>query len=304
MEQKTSMITLKEASEKTGISRQTITNWIDGGVIPGIRTGNSVWVSSASVDEMCRNDFPMLNGEMELLKARIDEKRMDLTALEDRTEEALRKCASILQGCSESAVRRELSRLFAHMAGKMLDDREKKILSMFMEGQPVSEISEQYSLTRTRIMQIVARSLRKISGAETLIDENDRLSEENKELMKQNSMLKSAYGIVRKKLGELNASPKTEDGHDSKIIAALDTPCSELRNVISVRALNTLMNIGGPSFTIGDLLDGFSVSDLMKCNHCGRKTVNEIVEYVESRGLSFGMDVKAARMVVADRVAT
>ena len=57
---------------------------------------------------------------------------------------------------------------------------------------------------------------------------------------------------------------------------------------LSVRALNCLK--AAEVDTLGDLVT-FSKSDLMKFRNLGKKSLTELEELVESKNLSFGMDI-------------
>ena len=35
------LMTIRDAEQKTGMSRQTLTNWLDSGLLPGMRTSRS-----------------------------------------------------------------------------------------------------------------------------------------------------------------------------------------------------------------------------------------------------------------------
>jgi len=57
---------------------------------------------------------------------------------------------------------------------------------------------------------------------------------------------------------------------------------------LSVRALNCLK--AAEVDTLGDLVT-FTKSDLMKFRNFGKKSLTELDELVETKGLTFGMDI-------------
>jgi DNA-directed RNA polymerase subunit alpha len=62
---------------------------------------------------------------------------------------------------------------------------------------------------------------------------------------------------------------------------------------LSVRALNCLK--AAEVDTLGDLVT-FSKSDLMKFRNFGKKSLTELEELVESKNLSFGMDISKYKL--------
>ncbi len=62
---------------------------------------------------------------------------------------------------------------------------------------------------------------------------------------------------------------------------------------LSVRALNCLK--AAEVETLGELV-GYTKQDLMKFRNFGKKSLTELDELVESKGLSFGMDLSKFKL--------
>ena len=62
------LMTIRDAEQKTGMSRQTLTNWLDSGLLPGMRTSRSIWVSSEAIDKLAHSTVNIGNIQKEVEK--------------------------------------------------------------------------------------------------------------------------------------------------------------------------------------------------------------------------------------------
>jgi len=81
------------------------------------------------------------------------------------------------------------------------------------------------------------------------------------------------------------------DDDDLQIRQVLKLKLTDLR--LSVRALNCLKT--AEVETIGDLVP-FSKNELLKFRNFGKKSMNELEEFLHSKGLDFGMDVRSYKL--------
>ena len=62
------LMTIRDAEQKTGMSRQTLTNWLDSGLLPGMRTSRSIWVSTEAIDKLAHSTVNIGNIQKEVEK--------------------------------------------------------------------------------------------------------------------------------------------------------------------------------------------------------------------------------------------
>lgn len=163
-----------------------------------------------------------------------------------------------------------------------LTERERTCLVYYYRDElTLDNIAYIYSVTKERIRQIVAKALRKLrnpkrfryisKGLTSLELENELRKEEMKKrhlkaLIKQNCKLEEEAKL---KLGDF----------DTEKLDVLDMTLNDMN--FSVRTYNCLKrdNIS----TLRDILD-HSPEELMKVRNLGRKSLNEIIDYVHSLG--------------------
>jgi DNA-directed RNA polymerase subunit alpha len=84
---------------------------------------------------------------------------------------------------------------------------------------------------------------------------------------------------------------------DFEIYKALQTKTDDI--YFSKRTTNVLAYMDVK--TLADLVQ-YKKTDLLRVRNCGRKTVREIDDYLDSVGLSFGMNVERYRNVYLDKI--
>ena len=152
--------------------------------------------------------------------------------------------------------------------------REKKIMQAFFNGDRISDIADNFELSRERVRQIVIKAIRKFNYAiEELVDlkmENNSLKEEIKNVKMQFIMQE----------GE-KEEEQPEDVPPSLFSIRL-VNCN-----LPVRVLNVTK--AADIDTIGDLVQ-YSKLDMIKFRNFGKKSLMQLDEFIHEMGLEWGMD--------------
>ena len=171
--------------------------------------------------------------------------------------------------------------------------RDKGIIrSIVVDGETYGHAAEKYKLSNARIGQIVQRGLRRtkreLMAFEKIKEENRALEKANVILKTDNKKLREIIAkmktiLDRKEITEMS-SGKKEEIKNNIIIGALLTPINELD--LPVRTLNCLR--AGEIETLRDLVR-FNKNDVLKFRNFGKKSMIEVENLLESKGLHFEM---------------
>ena len=299
------LIQIAEAAERLGVSRQTLANWGKNGTLK-IRTmgktGNSLWVDADTIDALgdtmqdIENTRKRLQQEQELIRA------------DYQKESQLRKDIErelFMAGNFGTAVYcKEFYMSIPIMLNELgvINHRESQVIRAIINGNDLGRIADDYGLTRTRISQIFYKGCRKARELLTIKEQIDELRKLKDEMaqMKQEMKLMSqdlkVQQIAEQKLLEMEEAErikyiKETDG----MLKLLNTRLADCD--LSVRAWNCLKQ--ADIETIGDLAKLTKV-DLLKFRNFGKKSLGELDDFLDSKGLTFGTDVE---QVFRDRIA-
>ena len=294
------LIQTTEAARRLGVSRQTIVNWAERGVLKIKNIGKTYFVDEdviAGISDFGQ-DVENARAALERLKSEYAEETRELERLRmalqiDRKELTDRIRYKNL--CAEGSIR---SRFFETVINIMqicsiLNAREAAILTDSLKGLSLEDISDKFGITPARIYQIVEKAIRKsgeLTGIIGLIDSRRKDKEDNEALKATVRHLKEKLQKYEK--AERLAAEKALEERKREI-AANDGLCSLLSMKItdcnlSVRSLNCLK--GQEIETIGDLCKE-NKSDILKIKHLGWRSLTELNDLLDSLGLDWGMDV-------------
>lgn len=290
------LIQVAEAAKRLGVSRQTLENWGKNGTLK-IRTigkpVNSHWVDADTIEALSdtiqdvERSRKLLQEEQELIRA------------DYRKESQLRKDIErelFMAGKFRTAV---LCKDFYMSIPIMLNEicllnrREAQIMCDIINGKDVGWIAQDYGLTRSRIMQIFHKGCQKARELSTIKEQLDELHK----LRNEAELMKTELKIMYDKLKGTHITEQKMQEMDKeeciKYIKATDEMLKTLSTHLvdcnlSIRAQNCLKSAGLK--TIGDLIK-FTRGDLLKFRNFGRKTLNELEDFLESIGLTFATDV-------------
>ena len=263
------LISRQEAAGLLDCTTQTVTNWVNKGVIKGHVVGNNLMIDRDSIEQYFDSLKDLSNMERNLadMKAELQEIAKDLRATLDEA----RGCHLTSQ-TARNIFRNNQLTLISISKG-ILTEREQRILSEIIKGVSLEEIANVYGLTQERVMQIAVRAantLSKIDELKLIHNENNTLKEENEHF--------------RKSVPDLNGH--TEDHNNINLLMdSVFEKCLMDYN-LSVRTLNVLKSID--CNTVGDVVR-YSQADMMKALNNGKKVFNEIDGFVKELGLNWGM---------------
>ena len=293
------LLSRDEAALLLDVTPQTISNWVEKGVLKGHFVDRLLKIDKATIEKY----FDTLS-DLAFIEKRIFAAKRDLQLAEKELEKNLDDTRSAIHLLGKGVPAHLLNEIFSAIieasGDDVLKEREKTILTMLLEGKDVEFVAEEYGLTRSRIMQIVSKSVRKLATVKTFSE----LRREYKQLVFDNANFQNVIEALQnriKKLERINnidTAPVSEYDYllgdkGGTFTALMNTPVYDLE--ISVRSLNCLK--GADVDTLYDLVK-CNKTDLMKFRNFGKKSLTELEDLLENLHLHFGMDVDA--IIAAD----
>ena len=277
-------ITRRKAAEILGLSRQTISNYIEQGLIGScVGEHGILYVNSDDVEKYAKK-YKMLAANEKMIDDKLKEveahKRainVELTELRNRATANGKLAANAV--CMLFSVINAMSHLGIT---PKLGYRQYQILKDIINGMTYDELSIKYGLSATRIRQIVVMICNSLTDNEDTaiaeIDTNQYLRNVIDGLKKKLKAVQTSYDEYRRAKGEVPIS----DAILPPLILGKDVnDCG-----FPVRILN--MFKWCDIYTVGDLLRKFhGKSDLDKIRNLGKKSVCIILDFIEENNLSF-----------------
>ena len=264
-------MTRNDAAAYLGVDPQTITNWVNKGLLGGYNDKSSkrFWVNADDVKKYSEK-YKMLSVSEDLL----DREQKELLASERKVNakmQMLMHDALNVSSFSYDKIGGSLCALLELTSqGGM---REKKIMQAFFNGDRISNIAEELELSRERVRQIVVKAIRKFNYA----------IKELADLKQENNSLKEEIKNVKMQLimQEGEEEEQSEDVPPSVFSIRL-VNCN-----LPVRVLNVTK--AADIDTIGDLVQ-YSKFEMVKFRNFGKKSLMQLDEFIHEMGLEWGMD--------------
>lgn len=264
-------MTRNDAAAYLGVDPQTITNWVNKGLLGGYNDKSSkrFWVNADDVKKYSEK-YKMLSVSEDLL----DREQKELLASERKVNakmQMLMHDALNVSSFSYDKIGGSLCALLELTSqGGM---REKKIMQAFFNGDRISNIAEELELSRGRVRQIVVKAIRKFNYA----------IKELADLKQENNSLKEEIKNVKMQLimQEGEEEEQSEDVPPSVFSIRL-VNCN-----LPVRVLNVTK--AADIDTIGDLVQ-YSKFEMVKFRNFGKKSLMQLDEFIHEMGLEWGMD--------------
>ena len=264
-------MTRNEAAAYLGVDPQTITNWVNKGLLGGYNDKSSkrFWVNADDVKKYSEK-YKMLSVSEDLL----DREQKELLASERKVNakiQMLMHDALNVSSFSYDKIGSSLCTLLELTAQYGL--REKKIMQAFFNGDRISDIADHFELSRERVRQIVIKAIRKFNYA----------IKELADLKQENNSLKEEIKNVKMQLimQEGEEEEQSEDVPPSVFSIRL-VNCN-----LPVRVLNVTK--AADIDTIGDLVQ-YSKFEMVKFRNFGKKSLMQLDEFIHEMGLEWGMD--------------
>ena len=268
---KNRLITRQEAAEILQCNQQTISNWVEWGIIKGHMVNRRLMVDSKTIEAVLdtAHDANQAKTRIEAIKRDLLKEEQELQSKINDTRNALR----LWKHTSIGYIGREAAYNMLLSYQPLFSETELSIIKSLIEVGDISAVAANYGLSSARISQIACKVVRKIRNAERygeLIDKITKLEEENENL--KNQLLLAGEKVEIEKVDEKSVLL-------SKNI--VDLP-------FTVRAINVMQN--AEIQTVGDMIS-FKESELLGFRNMGKKTLRELKEFADKYGLEFGMKV-------------
>lgn len=280
-------ITRNKAAEILGLSRQTISNYIEQGLIGScVGEHGILYVNSEDVEKyaqkykMLAANEKMIDDKLKEIEAHKRAINVELTELRNRAT-ANGKLAANAVGMLFGVIN---AISYLNITPK-LSYRESQMLKDIINGMTYDELSFKYDLTTARIRQIIDKTCNKLTYNENAaiadIATNQDLRIVIDGLKKKLKAVQTSYDEYRRAKGDVPISgavlPPLILGKD---VNDCDFP---------VRILNMFKSYN--VYTIGDLLRKFhGKSDIAKIRNLGKKSIYIILDFIEENNLSFKQD--------------
>lgn len=276
-----SLITLAEAAERLGVTRQTVSNYARTKAFKTVKIGTRTYFDRAAFESLAAD----LKDVAEAKRFLAAEKEA-LVAERRSAEEAVKSAKasnSVLGMLLKVPYSKDV--LSAIVGSMQKSDGDAKLMDMFLSETPVGKIAETVGMTesgiRTRILRIIAgmRALPKYCDLEADLKS---LRDENVYLKAQ---LKDAYAKLDAARSGEAAGASPDDVRKARLlhsdIASFD---------LSVRTQNALKNAGVN--TLENLVSR-KRDEIVKTRMLGRRSISELDDFLAKLGFEFGTDTSA-----------
>jgi len=280
------LISRQEAARLLDVSEQTVSNWIQKGVIKGHLIENRLYVDRETIEQYLDGlqDLAHLENSVKEKTKYLREEDFNLQFEIDDLLEARDRIKDGPRGYY-----RWVSQYATMSAHGLFTGQQKTIFHKMMNMGSAELVAKELGLSRSRVVDIFFKCLRKISDVINLQEDQekwDKLEQENKQLKVLNASLKQQLDDLRVAVASMpSLQPMSEGEQINKI---LDTPFANFK--FTQRSVNILKSIGCK--TLGDVIC-LTRERLMSANNCGRKTVDDIEKVLADNGYALGVDLNS-----------
>lgn len=291
-------ITAREAAELAGVTKETIYNLCKAGALTYKLRHKAYEVK---LDEVVK--YKDTIQEVHSITRDIKDYKQELASSRQKISEALAEQRLRLIDINMfprriQAITQAIIAVFKR-GGKELNEREFELVMRILQGEHITDIAEEWGLTRERVAQIWIKALGVYSRKEDL-------------LVAQAKQQAEITRMYQSQIDELNETIAQKNGAISGLMVRLDNlrkglpeepalimPNELNRNAailnmearkmgLSVRALNVLKAL---DITRVHQLISIGRKRILYSRNCGKKSIDELTEWLESNGLSWDMDL-------------
>lgn len=274
-------MTRNKAAEALGVTPQTISNYVKEGIIGGfIGIKNTLYVNDDDVDKYLKK-YRFIAVKEEMIDRKIREQKDRENDINDRLADTRKELLGAKSYKTPGAIILAKALFRAAMIPR-LSTREMDIIDMYIEGDSLQKIADIFSLTSTRVNQILAKALRKFTeqtGEITAnLRENSDLEAEIRSLRLSTAALKKEYNDYRLSHGD------TEDENPSCppeiLLKSIDDCGFSIRIVIALKWTDI--------YDVNGLVTRFyRFEDILKIRNIGRGSLCEIRNFMDEHNLVF-----------------
>lgn len=269
------MISRQAAAELLDCNPQTISNWVEKGVIKGHMVGNFLMIDRQSIEQYFDSlkDLSDMESKMADVKKELQDAIMDMKTVIDEA-----RGASMPVGRIRDGFRYNLLMLMSLYEDR-LKDREREIFTRLVNGESLEDVAHTFGISSKRVIQIGCRVSVIISEKADL----KQLYEEIKELKRENEHLKLQSSNLRKRLNDYEKEDVVKEER-------LNSSIFQKRIIdlnLTVRSLNVLKS--NNCETLGDVVK-LTKEEISKYRNMGKKSYIEINDFLTKLGLHWGMN--------------
>lgn len=269
------MISRQAAAELLDCNPQTISNWVEKGVIKGHMVGNFLMIDRQSIEQYFDSlkDLSDMESKMADVKKELQDAIMDMKTVIDEA-----RGASMPVGRIRDGFRYNLLMLMSLYEDR-LKDREREIFTRLVNGESLEDVAHAFGISSIRVIQIGCRVSVIISEKADL----KQLYEEIKELKRENEHLKLQSSNLRKRLNDYEKEDVVKEER-------LNSSIFQKRIIdlnLTVRSLNVLKF--NNCETLGDVVK-LTKEEICKSRNMGKKSFIEINDFLTKLGLHWGMN--------------
>lgn len=274
-------MTRNKAAEALGVTPQTISNYVKEGILGGfIGIKNTLYVNADDVDKYLKK-YRFIAVKEEMIDRKLRELKDRENEINDRLADTRKELLGAKSYKTPSAIILAKA-LFRAAIIPRLSTREMDIIDMYIEGESLQEIADVFSITSTRVNQILAKALRKFTEQTGEITANLR---ENSELEAEIHSLKLSVAALKKEYNDYRLSHgDTEDENPSCPPEILLKPIEDcgfsIRIVIALKWTDI--------YDVNCLVTRFyRFEDILKIRNIGRGSLCEIRNFMDEHNLVF-----------------
>lgn len=274
-------MTRNKAAEALGVTPQTISNYVKEGILGGfIGIKNTLYVNAEDVDKYLKK-YRFIAVKEEMIDRKLRELKDRENEINDRLADTRKELLGAKSYKTPSAIILAKALFRAAMIPR-LSTREMDIIDMYIEGESLQEIADVFSLTSTRVNQILAKALRKFTEQTGEITANLR---ENSELEAEIHSLKLSVAALKKEYNDYRLSHgDTEDENPSCppeiLLKSIDDCGFSIRIVIALKWTDI--------YDVNGLVTRFyRFEDILKIRNIGRGSLCEIRNFMDGHNLVF-----------------
>ena len=273
-------MTRRETAEYLGVTPQTVSNWVDNGILKGEHLpksrGRKILIDRKTIDALF-DDFKAVEEGQLRLQSKIQEiKKLDAEMESQLT--SLRDSLGLINNSRLSqASRRTIYGLLILLCNDLLSNKELEVVKMIIDGHRINYIADELGVSTDRVVKIAVKAASRLRYVESI----PRLQQNIKDL-------KSKLSIAEETIVEHNKYiAYLENQVDEKVLEVEKRPILDKRLAdcdLSVRAINCCRK--ADIFTVGQLTMRRKV-DMYKIRHMGEKSVRELNTLLVNNGLHF-----------------
>lgn len=277
------LIPVAKAGEEFGVSRQTIINWHDAGILQGTSINGGRFVTRESLDNL-KQIYPEAMAtvaEIDAYKLSIEEEKQQLKSMLEvlKKERIYRGYAPrYMNNFIENAVKL-LKTVDEECVDELLDDQ---FIRCWLFGHDISETCEKNGVTYFRYIASAKRYIKSLKRMEeycTLVERNRTLEQEIKEMNVRLNQLEKDLADYRSRSTQIDNEQMWREQYPilTMKIEELNLSC-KTKNILKFNDLDTLEKVVK-----------CTKSEILKLRNCGKKSLFEIMDFLESYGLELDM---------------